>query len=46
MKRNDTFLKPQDRDQLLAYAGETVGLKAGSFKLHDHESVSTQNQGD
>jgi hypothetical protein len=45
MKRQKTFLKPQDRDQLLTYAGETICLEASSLKLQDHQSVSAQNQG-
>ncbi len=46
MKRQKPLLQPEDRNQLLAYAGEAIRPHPGSFKLHNHESVSPDNQED
>ena len=39
-------MKPQDGDQLLAYAGETIRLEASNMELPNKEAVSAQYQGD
>src|ERR1700733_14346813 len=44
MKGLQALLKPQDGDQLLADAGETIGLQLCSLKLINHQSVSAQDQ--
>jgi hypothetical protein len=41
MKRQKAFLKPQNRNQLLSYSGETISLEASSVKLPNQEAVST-----
>jgi hypothetical protein len=45
MKCPKGFLKPQDGDQLLTYAGETIGLELSSLKLVNHKPISAQDQG-
>jgi hypothetical protein len=46
MKGKKAFLEPQDRDQLLTDAGETIRLKASSLKLQNHEPISSENEND
>src|SRR5271163_2522255 len=44
MKGLKALLKPQGGDQLLAYAGEPIGLQLSSRKLINHQSISAQDQ--